>query len=665
MRLLRLRPYYFRCYGESDWIELDADLVILYGPNGFGKTSLVESVEWLFHGRAKRRERGVDAYGKRDYRNYYRNVHAPDDKSTFVEAEVETEDGKIYEIRRELDNPLKNDVSNTTFVDGAEESFSTVGLDEDPAFDPVIPQHSLQDFILSRPIERRNKVSAALGLDPLIEFERTLDSTNRRLQRTPPDRVEDAEEKLQSAFHKMTELEDERITALLKKWRDQEFDLSEDKKQLTQAIQDLLGTQEDDQDTLKEKLETQRKEIADRVFDPNPIRPPSNRENLQETIQESKRQILESELQDSEQALFSYLGAAAAEYTSERLSFWKKGLELREEDSDECPMCEAPTLDEDQREEIQERLEKSSEFTTAQNNLQESISKLSKRIRRISGRIDNIFPEFLSYSDRKSLIDLLGDGERLQSFIHQHNISEIFVLKTKEALDDLANSIEEIPRLASDPESVQESKNRLFHTEEELDQAIESICSVAESYSKVFEDLEEELEEIISSDEAVKQVDALLEPLDQWESVKVLAVYHDLLDDAREAGQNLSDHLQEKQDERLDARGDEIKEWYSVMNPAANVAPSRLNAGAESLRIYAEAFGAELNVAAGLSQCQANTLGLSIHFMRALAPNSPYNFLVLDDPVQSMDDNHSEALIRDVVDDLVSGGQVQTIILTH
>ena len=232
MRLLRLRPYYFRCYGESDWIDLDTDLVILYGPNGFGKTSLVESVEWLFLGRAKRRERGVDAYGKRDYRNYYRNVHAPDDESTFVEAEVETEDGKIYEIRRELDNPLKNDVSNTTFVDGVEESFSTVGLDEDPAFDPVIPQHSLQDFILSRPIERRNKVSAALGLDPLIEFERTLDSTNRRLQRTPPDRVEDAEEKLQSAFHKMTELEDERITALLKKWRDQEFDLSEDKKQL-------------------------------------------------------------------------------------------------------------------------------------------------------------------------------------------------------------------------------------------------------------------------------------------------------------------------------------------------------------------------------------------------------------------------------------------------
>jgi hypothetical protein len=375
--------------------------------------------------------------------------------------------------------------------------------------------------------------------------------------------------------------------------------------------------------------------------------------------------VLESELHESKRALSSYLEAAAAEYTSDRLSFWKKGLQLQEKDSDECPMCEEPTLDEEKREEIRGRLEKSSEFTEAKENLQDFISDFSRRLHRISSRVDNLFPRFLTSSRRESLINLFEESDPLQSFLTIHDGSWLASIKTRDTLNDLADSAEEIPDLASDPESVQEAKERLLRMENELNRAIESICSTAESYAEAYENLEEELEEIIASDDAVKQVDALLEPLNQWEAVKVLAEYHELLDEAREARRNLSDHLQEKQDERLEDRGDEIKEWYSVMNPAANVAPSRLDAGAESLRIYAEAFGAELNAAAGLSQCQANTLGLSIHFMRTLAPNSPYDFVVLDDPVQSMDDDHSEALIRDVIDNLTGTEDTQTIILTH
>ncbi|MCS3610504.1 AAA family ATPase [Salinibacter ruber] len=486
MRLLRLRPYYFRCYGESDWIDLDADLVILYGPNGFGKTSLVESVEWLFHGRAKRRERGVDAYGKRDYRNYYRNVHAPDDKPTFVEAEIETEDQDIHRIRRKLDNPLKNDVSNTTFIDGTEASFSTVGLDEDPAFDPVIPQHSLQDFILSRPIDRRNKISAALGLDPLIEFDRALDSTNRRLQRTPPDRVEGAKEGLQSAFSKMSESEDGRVTALLKKWRKQDFDLTEDQEKIIHATQDLLDTQESNRSTLKEELKTRREKVSERVFDLRPIRPPSNRENLQEAIQESKSEIIESELKKCEDALSSYLGAAAAEYASERLSFWKTGLQLREEDTDTCPMCEAATLDAEKREEIRERLEKTSEFTSAKENLQNSISDFSRRLRQISRRIDSLFPGFLTASGKESLTDLIDDSGLLQPFLTYHDASELSIIKTKDTLNDLADSLEEISELASSPESVQEAKKRILKTGERVERSILSICSISESYAEAY-----------------------------------------------------------------------------------------------------------------------------------------------------------------------------------
>ena len=70
MRLIGIKPVYFRAFGNSDWISLNSNLVVIYGPNGYGKTSISEAMEWLLYGKTRRRERG-ETLSQREYQGSY------------------------------------------------------------------------------------------------------------------------------------------------------------------------------------------------------------------------------------------------------------------------------------------------------------------------------------------------------------------------------------------------------------------------------------------------------------------------------------------------------------------------------------------------------------------------------------------------------------------
>ncbi len=75
MRLIELTVRNFRGFGsKAQTIRLDRDLVLFFGPNGFGKTSLAEAIEWVFYGFTKRRRQG-DGYSKAEYAGSYANAH--------------------------------------------------------------------------------------------------------------------------------------------------------------------------------------------------------------------------------------------------------------------------------------------------------------------------------------------------------------------------------------------------------------------------------------------------------------------------------------------------------------------------------------------------------------------------------------------------------------
>src|ERR1035438_8474987 len=122
MRLIGIKPVYFRAFGDSNWISLNSNLVVIYGPNGFGKTSISEALEWLLYGKTRRRERG-EALSQREHQGSYRNVHAPAGHPTSVEAKLSSANGTEYHIRRELQIGARNVETSVTFINAAPADF--------------------------------------------------------------------------------------------------------------------------------------------------------------------------------------------------------------------------------------------------------------------------------------------------------------------------------------------------------------------------------------------------------------------------------------------------------------------------------------------------------------------------------------------------------------
>ena len=109
-RLKELEINNFRAYSGNYKFDLDADLVILYGPNGFGKTSLFDAIDFVCTGGVARFD---ERFGRKVDRlkNALKHLDSLENDS-FVKAAVSTNGGERV-IERYIKDRTK------TYIDGA------------------------------------------------------------------------------------------------------------------------------------------------------------------------------------------------------------------------------------------------------------------------------------------------------------------------------------------------------------------------------------------------------------------------------------------------------------------------------------------------------------------------------------------------------------------
>jgi len=664
MRLLKVRPVYFRGFGSSDWIDLDSDLVLLYGPNAFAKTSLAEAIEWLFFGSTKRRLKG-DKFSKDEYRGSYRNAHAPATTPTSVTACVRLPDGSEHVIERRLVlGSRQADDTSETYVDSNLAELGSIGVVPDEACYPIIVQHGLQDFIHTRPIDRRNAISAALGLDSLVEFKTVLDRARIALRNSPPPTVSVSLSPFRGLLAKLAQNAD--LAALHQRWSSGQFNPALEEKELLQASLSALGWTEGDWNTVRPGLGELRDRAAASVFDDTCIRPPHAPQAVLDQLEKSKAQSAQT-AEPLRKVVGEFLGVAASTYAMELLRFWQTGLGLVDPARPgKCPMCEADTLTAEKREELQERIRQNKGYSEALEALKSEARTVGEWIESLRRGTYALFPAFLDTQARARLKALLqGSPGELEAFLAAHDVASQTEASVNTSLESLKTSILGLPGQADTKEGAEEARKIADTLGEQVASHLELARKATSDYAAASMRLEPVLRQSVSSQDAVRKVDSLIAAYDGWRDMLAVAVHEKLLADTLEEIHAVEEFIQRKQAELMSTRGREAKEWYDLMHPRANVTFAAMEPATDAIKLHAESFGVRIGAAACLSTSQLNCLGLSVHLMRATSPTSPFGFVVIDDPVQSMDEDHCESFIINVIPRLLDTHSRQLLVFSH
>lgn len=99
MKITSLTIQAFRGFNEKETFNFqNADMIVIYGPNGHGKSSLYDAIEWGLTGGIRRFDEPTP---ERKRTRFIRNLHTNPAQKTFVKIGVTLVDGSCYFVERE------------------------------------------------------------------------------------------------------------------------------------------------------------------------------------------------------------------------------------------------------------------------------------------------------------------------------------------------------------------------------------------------------------------------------------------------------------------------------------------------------------------------------------------------------------------------------------
>ena len=655
MRLTRLTIQGIRGFNGTRTIEFAPDLNLIYGANGSGKTSVAEALEWLLYGRTAKRTKG-DELSKREYAGSYRNVHygSPDDP--FVELCVELPDGSLRTLRRELHTDER---SSATLDGGPCSDFAALGLASE-LDRPMILQDGLRDLIHSKPKERYRALSSLLGLDALMVLRGHIDKLQgpAGYAKQKPKRATEA----RALLHELQEQAAQHAEAasLCEALDNGPNGRQDPRAELNRLVAEVIGEGVPDHSVLSALgQERSRRERA--VLDWGPYEAPA----LEPETEKRVHNCLGLEAEEAREVLDATTAATSGARSDEERrarQFYGLGLGLVDpENRAQCPFCRAQTLTPKRRGEIEEEIQAGARGPEDQAKLIADLAALDQRIPSPSTVLPGVPDEAVLAALRTMLPD---EQQRLAVFeqsaerVAEYSSSlQARHSAVTQAARDLRERLEGRPL---DADASAELPRRI----EALGTQLRDAVLAVRTYSGLYSGLAAAIEQCVSTREEVRYIDFLMDAWRGWPSVEIAAHDCQIESSLLEFQREVREFISRKQEEALQVRGGEINEWYECLNPQEPVGFSNIRVATDSLQLVARSWDKEMHAAANLSSSHLNCLGLAVYLACATRPGTPCRFLIIDDPVQSMDEQHSEAFQIQVLGKLL-GADYQIVVLSH
>ena len=656
MRIRQLRVRGFRGFNEEQVVALSDPIAIFEGPNGSGKTSIGEAIEWLLYGRTLKRTKG-DELSRREYDGSYCNIHFIGPGEPFVELEVQDLSGKDHKIRREL----RQDETSVLQVDGKlVTSLGAFGINT--LYDrPLILQHTLQDFIFMRPKARYEVLTAMLGLEPLIAFRNAVEAAKIEFNKKLPQKVREAESRRTLL---LASLRQEAVLIPVVKLVEAKR-LSEAKQRLDQIAQGLvaggtpaaevlnaLKTAKATKERAKLDLGRYAGTIINTPTETSAIRLLSGLDNRVDTI----RQCLADAT-----AITASPKAATREQDPQRRQFYQIGLRLLyDAHLATCPFCTADSLTPQRLAAIREAVSETPEGQSALDKALAEVRAFMPAVLAQSAEVKRLVASLPEGTDMRKIRDI--GGAAASAFLESNAALVGHLSKYSVAFDHLDKAHAAIEAALST--GIVSGGEDLAEALAGYRRAVEELPAPVNAYAANYNVLDPTIRAGLASAEEVRKLDQVAQAVEHWKAIETAQEYRTIHEGFQELIRETRAFTGVKQKAVLASRDVEIRNWYAMLNPVSDVAYDGIKTSTDNLELRARTYAKSMTAAPNLSTNQLNCIGLAVYLACATRKGTPFRTIVIDDPVQSMDDEHNEAFKKQVVGKLLRDGY-HIVLLTH
>lgn len=672
MKIRNLTIQGFRGFNEEKSIDIHENLTLIYAPNSYGKTTISEALEWLLYGVTSKVE---TADSKEEYKGSYRNCHLPGSMSPFVKVKFVNKTDEI-----EYKGVMTEDENISRFVDGQEVDNWPIEKELSKVHKPFILQHALKNLLLAKPTERFQRFSRLLGLEKLDEIQQNIQKLCTKPEANIPDEIS-------QLLNNMSDLEvrlskSPSLEYIGKALKNGKMNSTEIYEAVIDKCKGKIPLETQDDSILSQLVEI-RNEAVTKIYRGHLILPDYSANEIQYNSNEEEffLNYVTNEFIDKYTEL---LKLATVQYIIERAELFNLGLKLIKTKPKKCPFC-GQLVNETILEHIQVEHEiivkerKSfEELEIKQKEVIENINELKRRLMTF---------QTLHMNKSAQILNLESSLEDLKAVLmpksHAHyTVVESVISELSVSGDILASSyskvLEELNEIESSVIKSKENADLLKNFGEALVKYITDvhdytriILENASSISDAEQILRHELDAIAGTEDISLLIE-IIEQINQIEKYfEIKKILNNLKNFRRATDQFVATKVLEVISNEFTS---EVMEWYRQIKTTTDPDVhfdgfdiDRTQKGdlkARRIQIKAKSYEKELvSAVSSLSESKLNALGLCVNIATNLKGESPFNFLIIDDPIQSWDAEHEIQFIE-VIRKLVERGK-QVILLSH
>ena len=662
----------FRGFNEKQVIDFHSLLTLIYGPNSYGKTSITEAAEWLLYGSTSKVDRGEF---KEEYKGSYRNCHLDINASTFVKLNFSSAAGQV-----EFESELVGEDGYNRRVDGNSVKYWPIDAELATTSRPFIMQHALKYLLLVGPDQRFKGFARLLGLDELGTLQDDFVSICTKPAASISTEVVTFRSKITTlerglAAHPALN----NPYSLFKKGKEPFTSFT---TSVFNECRNFVPEGAPDESVLPNLLRI-RDESVKKVFSGSITLTPYSAEDrisnsadleyfvkfVSEDLIRQYRELVEFETREN---IIRYS------------EFYNMGVEFLTKQPDQCPFCGQNLSDsiiehiKKKHQEAKSESERSSDLVSRR---QHVIDKLLELERRLESCQHRHMPRLMTFLSLKSNLDQLGE-----ILLPKHKAYFDSVREAINLLQEVKNRLDEsyviVTKALHDVQlSVQQSKEDAAL----ISQLGKELVKYSNTVSTSFDSISAQESPMLDANEILKHkldllagtehISLLIDLNENQKNIKKAFEIDSILAGLKDLRKTVDQYVGTKM---LDAVSNEmtvdVMDWYEQIRTTGDpdvhfsgFDMDRTEKGtikSRRVQIKASSYGKDLvSAVSSLSESKLNALGLCLSVATSLKPECPFNFLFIDDPIQSWDEEHAAQFIE-IVRNLVKKGK-QVILLTH